>query len=475
LSLVDVVVLVISLLLTLVAGTTLSWMVYAWRSPDGLHRTTFSRDSKPIRQERLRFSLIVPARHEDVVLAATLDTLAAQKHDDFEIFCVVGDDDPGTTAVAEAAAARHPGIVHVVVDHTVPKSKPAALNTTLPHCTGDVIGVFDAEDEVAVDLLSAIEWVFNRDHADVVQGGVQLMNIHSSWWSLRNCLEYFFWFRSRLHFHADRDFIPLGGNTVFVRADLLRGVGGWDSHCLAEDCDLGVRLSARGAWVSVAYEPTLVTREETPPTIKALVKQRTRWNQGFMQVQAKGEWRQLPSLRQRLLARYTLLTPTIQAITGLIVPVSLALILFAEASVLVTLFAFVPLFMVLAAVSIEAAALQEFGREYGLKVRVRDYVRLILGTFPYQWLLAAAALRAVWRELRKERGWEKTEHLGAHRPATVDVSSGSGATRHHALLTTEPRPDVDESVIDLRDEDSIDLREPQQARPSGIDTEETGR
>jgi glycosyltransferase XagB len=401
----------------------------------------------------LRFSLIVPARHEDIVLAGTLDTLAAQNHDNFEILCVVGHDDPGTTAVAEEAARRHPDLIRVVVDHSVPKSKPAALNTTLPFCTGDVVGVFDAEDEVAVDLLSAIEWVFNRDHADVVQGGGQLMNVHSSWWSLRNCMEYFFWFRSRLHFHADRDFIPLGGNTVFVRTELIRAVGGWDADCLAEDCDLGVRLSRRGAWVSVAYEPSLVTREETPPDITSLVKQRTRWNQGFMQVLRKKDWAHLPTMRQRLLARYTLWTPLIQAVTGLIVPISLALIVFADASVAITLFAFVPLLMVLASVAIETAALSEFGRSYGIRIRMRDYVRLVLGTFPYQWLLAAAAMRAVWRELRQERGWEKTAHLGAHRPAVVDITEPvPTAATAGSMLTSDPRHETDvPAVVDLRD------------------------
>ena len=98
-----------------------------------------------------------------------------------------------------------------------------------------------------------------------MQGGVQLMNYHSNWYSVRNVLEYYFWFRSRLHFHAAQRFIPLGGNTVFVRTDLLRQAGGWDPDCLAEDCELGVRLSSAGARVAVAYDPELVTREETRP------------------------------------------------------------------------------------------------------------------------------------------------------------------------------------------------------------------
>ncbi|MGZ6793421.1 MAG: glycosyltransferase, partial [Mycobacteriales bacterium] len=224
-------------------------------------------------------------------------------------------------------------------------------------------------------------------------------------------------------------FIPLGGNTVFVRTELLRAVDGWDASCLAEDCELGVRLSALGAWVSVAYEPSLATREETPGSIRALVKQRTRWNQGFLQVLRKGVWKALPTRRQRLLARYTLVTPFLQALTGLLVPLSLVLMLTASTPALVTLVGFVPLFLVIAAAVIEAVALHEFGRDYDVPVRARDHVLLILGTVPYQWLLAAAAVRAVWRELRDERGWEKTAHTGAHtaaRRSTVPTQT-SGA------------------------------------------------
>lgn len=406
------VVLVTTVLLGVTALLTLTWVLYAWRTPRVLAGTTFGREeTEPVLP--LSFSILVPARHEDAVLAHTLDRLARTEHPRVEIVCIVGHDDPGTTAVAEAAAARHPGLVRVVVDHSWPKSKPTALNTALPHCRGDVVGVFDAEDEVAPGLLPAIERCFHHDRADVVQGGVQLMNIRSSWWSLRNCLEYFFWFRSRLHFHADREFIPLGGNTVFVRTPLLRAVGGWDADCLAEDCELGVRLSALGAWVSVAYDPALVTREETPGDVRSLIKQRTRWDQGFIQVYRKGLWRQLP-LRRRLIAWYTLMTPLFQAVSGLVLPLSVLFVLFAQTPLWVALLGFVPLTLLIANTVIEATGLRDFGRMYDIRIRVRDYVVLVLGTLPYQWMLAVAAVRAVVREARQERGWEKTAHVGAH-------------------------------------------------------------
>jgi glycosyltransferase XagB len=402
------------LALTAISTTTLWWMLHAWRTPASLAATGFATSDSPPAHS---FSLIVPARHEEAVLGTTLERLAASHHPRFEVLAVVGDDDPATRAVAEETAARHPDRIRVLVDDSQPKNKPRALNTALPACGGTVTAVFDAEDEVHPELLRHVDARFTDTGADVVQGGVQLMNYHSSWYSLRNVLEYYFWFRSRLHFHAQHRFIPLGGNTVFIRTDRLREAGGWDPDCLAEDCEIGVRLSSHGAKVAVAYDPDLVTREETPGTIRELFKQRTRWNQGFLQVLRKGEWRRLPSLRQRLLARYTLAMPFLQAFSAVLIPVSLATMILLDLPVLAAMLTFVPLVPTLAAVAVEAAALGEFCRSYRRRATPLDYLRLLLGTFPYHLLLGMAALRAVLRERRGERGWEKTAHVGAHREA----------------------------------------------------------
>jgi cellulose synthase/poly-beta-1,6-N-acetylglucosamine synthase-like glycosyltransferase len=234
-------------------------MLDAWRTPDDPSRRLLAAAE---RVPAHSFSLIVPARHEETVLEATLSRLVLSDHPDFEVFVVVGTDDGGTRTVAERVAARHPGVVKVVLDASWPKNKPRALNAALPHCTGTVTGVFDAEDVVHPALLRRVDGCLQETGADVVQSGVQLMNFHSSWLTVRNVLEYYFWFSSRLHRHARQRFIPLGGNTVFVRTDLLRSVSGWDADCLAEDCELGVRLSSLGARTVVGYEPALVTREE---------------------------------------------------------------------------------------------------------------------------------------------------------------------------------------------------------------------
>jgi cellulose synthase/poly-beta-1,6-N-acetylglucosamine synthase-like glycosyltransferase len=416
---------VVSILLTFVALSTLWWMLHAWRSRDALKKTSFSHSPRPAAH---RFTLLVPGRHEQDVMGQTLDQLAEQDHPDFEIIAIVGEDDPETDRVVREAAARHPDIIRVVVDDTAPKNKPKAMNLALQSATGDIVGVFDAEDEVYPRLLTLVDSRFQETDADVVQGGVQLMNFRSSWWALRNVLEYYFWFRSRLHFHAESNFIPLGGNTVFVTKERLDWSNGWDAHCLAEDCELGVRLSSEGAKVVVAYSPEAVTREETPPTFTSLLKQRTRWNQGFLQVLGKGEWKKLPTATQRFFAAYLLLMPFVQATTGLLIPLSVLMIVFIKVPTGIALVSFIPVAPTLMLLAIEIAGLGEFGRLYGEKVRVRDYVKLVLGLIPYQLFLAAAAVRSVVRQLQRRNGWEKTEHTNQHRTAApTTASAGAGS------------------------------------------------
>ncbi|ORT61081.1 glycosyltransferase [Streptomyces sp. CB03238] len=409
--LVSVSVVAISLALFWMAAFTLWWQMHAWRTPETLAATRFQ---SPDGQQGLSFSLLLPARHEQLVLEHTIDRLLESSHRDFEIIVIVGHDDPETTEVAERAAVRDPGRVRVVVDTHESKNKPKALNTALPYCRGDVVGVFDAEDQVHPELLAHVDHAFTATRADVVQGGVQLINFHSSWYSLRNCLEYFFWFRSRLHLHAAKGFIPLGGNTVFVRTDVLREAGGWDQNCLAEDCDLGVRLSSVGKKVVVAYDADMVTREETPGTLMSLLKQRTRWNQGFLQVYRKKDWKQLPTLGQRMLARYTLMTPFMQAFTGVIIPLNVAVALFLDVPIGIAVITFLPLLTAMVTFVFEIVGLHDFGRQYGLRVRLVHYLKLIVGGPFYQLLLAGAAVRAVWREQRGRNEWELTSHVGAH-------------------------------------------------------------
>lgn len=452
----------VAVVLTVVASTTLWWQMHAWRTPRSFESTGFAgtttdrrttgravaaeRRSGDRRRRRqpdgprrrrddpaLSFSLIVPCREEtEQVMTATVERLLAQDHPDVEVVLSVGHDDVrpmsdgrSTVQIAHRLAARWPNRVRVSVNHDPVKNKPRQLNSTLADCSKEVVGIIDAESLTQPGLLQHVDATFRSTGADVVQGSVHLMNYRDSWFSLRNCMEYRIWFRSRLHGHALSGFIPLGGNTVFLRRALVEQVGGWDGDCLAEDCEIGVRLSALGKKIVVAYDGDLTTQEETPERIPQLIKQRTRWALGFMQVLAKGEWKRLPTRTERVHAWWTLVQQHAVAFSGVVLPIAIVTALFASVPPVVVMLTFLPLIPTLMMLGFEMLILREWDRDMDLGVRFRDYLRLVVSMPFYQFLLAVAVVRALWKYATGDFAWEKTAHAGSH------------LTRHEELVPAQ--------------------------------------
>ncbi len=69
-----------------------------------------------------------------------------------------------------------------------------------------------------------------------------------------------------------------------------------------------------------------------------------------------------------------------QALTGISVPVSIALALAARVPVAFAVLSFVPAIPTLLALVFDALALREFGRIYYTRPRLLDYLRLVLAT-----------------------------------------------------------------------------------------------
>lgn len=410
-----VVVCLISITLFCIAAATFWWQIHAWMTPDAYDQTGYpdARDHFA----RHSFSLIVPCRNEpERVVRATLERLLAQEHPDFEIIVSVGHDDLPTLEIARRLAAENPGKVSVSVNTDPVKNKPRQLNTALAACTKDVVGIVDAESMTSPGLLQHVDMLFHRESADVVQGSVHLVNYRATWFSLRNCLEYRVWFRSRLHAHAAAGFIPLGGNTVFVTRAVLQDVqvNGWDGNCLAEDCDLGVRLSTQGRKIVVAYDAELTTQEEAPELLSVLVRQRTRWALGYMQVLAKGDWRRLPTFQLRASAFWTLVQQHAMAFAGLALPIAVLTALLVDLPLPLVFVSFLPLVPTVITVVFDVLILHEFGKHMRFPIRFLDYLRLVVSTPFYQLLLALASCRAAWKYVSGDFRWEKTGHTGAH-------------------------------------------------------------
>jgi glycosyltransferase XagB len=421
-GLLDAGLVIFSVLVTFQSAHTLYLTLYTWNRPPAE-----ARAPDQFLPPKLSFTVMLPCRHEEDVIQTTIERVVRANYPAklIQVLVICSADDDGTIAKAEEKIAKLRGVgysnVWVIVFNDGPINKPHGLNAALPHAAHDVVTIFDAEDDIHPDIFNVVNTVMVTEQVKVVQAGVQLMNFDSNWYSALNVLEYFFWFKSRLHYHARCGAIPLGGNTVFFNRVLLSRVGGWDERNLTEDADIGLRLSSTGEKIRVVYDDRYVTREETPPTLGHFIRQRTRWSQGFMQTLRKGTWKALPTRKQRWLAFYTLVFPHFQALLGVYFLFSLMMMLSLKTPVQIALISYLPVAMLMAHFLISAIGLREFTAAHGLEMSSGDMVRLAFAWFPYQLVLAYAAGRAIGRQMRGISNWEKTQHVGAHREQVEDL------------------------------------------------------
>jgi cellulose synthase/poly-beta-1,6-N-acetylglucosamine synthase-like glycosyltransferase/putative flippase GtrA len=417
-----VVLLAVNLFNLAVASLEARWRFYALRNPEAAEQLSWPEPIQP-GTERISFTSIVCALDEADAIGATLAGLIRQTHRRHQVIVSLRDHDTATIAAVRQFERAHPGTITVVIGHYDVPGKHAQLNGALPHCTGNYIGPIDSEDDVAPELLVHVEALIRRTGADIVQGAVQLMNLGRTWqewYKVHNVEEYRAWYSSRMAFQVSAGFVPLGGNTVYTRASLLRAAGGWPDSP-TEDCAAGVLMCTRyGAKVVAAHSPELATREEVPGAVfnkkvGSLFWQRVRWLQGIFQELVQGNWLDMPTARQRLLAGYILATPILQAASCSLIPVAIAAVFILKMPIGLTMFMFAPLIPMGLTIVSMLAGVRRFGRDYGQKVRLRHYASILFLTPVYQVILAMAAVVGVIKYLRRDKGWYKTARMNEHR------------------------------------------------------------
>ncbi len=410
-SKVGAVVLTIAVFLVIQGTFTLFLMTYAWENPGRVKR---NRSPEKFKKPKYSFTAIIPARKEEKVIADTIEDIANINYPDDmkELVVLINENDDAETIRIAREKIESIGKPNVrLVTFTGPLGKSVSLNIGLKNSTKDVVTIFDAEDDVHADIYNIVNTVMIRDKADVVQSGVQLMNYGSNWYSLFNVLEYYFWFKSALHFFAKNNMIPLGGNTVFFKKNLILGTGGWDAKSLTEDADIGLKMSVAGAKIRVVYDELHATREKTPPTLWGFIKQRTRWNQGFIQILFSGHWLKLPTMKQKFLALYVFSWPIFQGLLFILIPFSFIMALKVKMIPVLGIISNVPLYVLFFLIVVLNVGIYEFTKNYSIKYSLGLVMKSIIFFIPYQLVLGMSAFRAISRQLLGNNDWEKTAHI----------------------------------------------------------------
>ncbi len=231
-----------------------------------------------------RISMLVPLYRETEITSALIARLTRLTYPRalLDVTLVLEEKDRLTQqTIAQTRLPRWMRVVEVPTGSGL-TTKPRALNYALPFCQGEIIGIWDAEDAPASDQLEHVAYHFAHAIPDVacLQGVLDYYNPYTNWLSRCFAIEYAAWFRFVLPALNQLGFaIPLGGTTLFLRRDVIEEVGGWDSHNVTEDADLGIRLARRGYRTELI---NTITQEEANCRPIAWVRQRSRWLKGYM-------------------------------------------------------------------------------------------------------------------------------------------------------------------------------------------------
>ena len=232
----------------------------------------------------LSFSLIVPMKNELKVAKRSLEALLALDYPSskFEILVVDDGSTDGTSLVLKELAVKHADRVKLL-QNTNSNGKAAALNYALKHASGDVVGVFDADNVPDRDSLKKVSKYFNDAEVAAVQGVIDSINAEENMWT--RILHYEAFLRMQV-FQKGKDvlglFVALAGSCQFIRREVLEETGGWRVGSLSEDLDLSAQLVEKRHTIRFALD--VRSSEENASSLGAFFKQRLRWARGSMEV-----------------------------------------------------------------------------------------------------------------------------------------------------------------------------------------------
>ncbi len=391
----------------------------------------------PIETGSMPLYSVLVALHREAEMApslaaamAALDWPASR----LEVFFVCEATDPETIAAIESAIVPYPHFSVVVTPASNPTTKPKALNFALPLTRGDYVVLYDAEDIPHPGQLRDAWTTFHNadDRLACLQAPLVVTNGTSGWRQAHYAIEYAVLFRMLLPWLAARSLpLPLGGTSNHFRRKHLMSAGGWDSHNVAEDADLGVRLARLGFRTGTISSPTLETSTVRWPDWR---NQRTRWIKGWIQT-----W--LVHMRDPLLTSRQL------GLTGM------AAFQIVFLGMVASSFAHIALLVQLAALGLTGALL-EAGPSHGWLYAIdagnlvlaclvfsasflhvalpgeRPLATKLWAVWAYWGLVSYAGIRAMWQLSRNPHLWEKTPHT-----AVGKVPAPSGDARRPAQQT----------------------------------------
>ena len=434
-----------------------------------------------------RISVIAPAFNEELSIAQSVQSLLSLQYPDLEVI-VVNDGSKDRTidilhdrfdlvpAAREIDLALHhtrvigtfgsPRHDNLLVVDKENGRKADAINAGISYSTGDLICVIDSDSVIDPEgLLRAVQPFMEGDGSVITVGGsiriangctirqghVEHVGTGREWLPLFQTLEYFRAFLGGRVAAARLSMLLLiSGAFGLFRRDVLLEAGGYQHDSLGEDLELLVRLQ-RIAFEkkrphTIAYLPEICCWTEAPSNIVGIRNQRTRWQQGGLQVFFKHrvmlfnpKYGRLGMIAFPLLALEDLIGPVVELLGYVLIIVGLVFGILNPAAAVVY-FLLTCVFGSLLTAGVLIIEECQPRPVFGPKDLWWLLMAAVVENFGYRQVIQYCRLRGVIHFMKKKTTWAAVPRIG--------FGGGAPAT---------PRPAADRRKADL----SIDARQPE--------------
>lgn len=239
--------------------------------------------SEPSQQDWPYVSLLVAAKNEEAVIGRLVKNLCSLDYPKncYELWVVDDNSSDQTPVILEKLTQEYPQLKVLRRSADATGGKSGALNQVLPLTQGEILGVFDADAQIAPDMLNHIVPLFKTAQVGAVQVRKAIANASENFWTRSQAAE----MALDAYFQEQRITIggigELRGNGQFVRREALLSCGGWNEETITDDLDLTIRLHLDQWDIECLSFPPV--NEEGVTHFKALWHQRNRWAEGGYQ------------------------------------------------------------------------------------------------------------------------------------------------------------------------------------------------
>jgi cellulose synthase/poly-beta-1,6-N-acetylglucosamine synthase-like glycosyltransferase len=230
-------------------------------------------------------TVIVPCWNEEQTIAGTINSLLALEYPKEKLSIVVVNDGSSDNTLAVANTfAREPQVT-ILSREKGGEGKHVPLNMGVEHALkiikSDVIGCLDADSFAAPDALLEMAKQWESDPSIMALAPSMKVYRPQRIIELMQQVEYTFGIFYKKMFDNLSAISVLPGPFSMYRREVFEQIGLFRRAYNTEDMEMTFRMHSRNLKIVNAH--TAIVYTTVPSSVRALVKQRTRWSQGYLQ------------------------------------------------------------------------------------------------------------------------------------------------------------------------------------------------